>query len=46
MVDAARAATEGVEKYHPEWPVDIRDEHGELVARVVKTLYVRRKSAG
>ena len=27
----------------PEWDVDIVDESGELVARVHKVLYVRRK---
>jgi acyl-coenzyme A thioesterase PaaI-like protein len=43
MIDEARDATEGGEKYHPEWPIEIRDDSGELVARVVKTLYVRRK---
>ncbi|MDO9620759.1 MAG: DUF4442 domain-containing protein [Moraxellaceae bacterium] len=36
-------ATEGGQKYLPVWPVEIRDEAGELVARVDKTLYIRRK---
>lgn len=36
-----RAATAGGEKHHPVWPVEVRDEAGELVARVHKTLYVK-----
>ena len=31
------------EKYFPEFAVDIKDEAGEKVARVIKTLYVRKK---
>ena len=42
-VDQIRAATEGGDKMLPEWDVDILDESGELVARVHKVLYVRRK---
>ena len=30
-------------KYIPEWPVEITDETGEVVARVSKRLYVRKK---
>jgi acyl-coenzyme A thioesterase PaaI-like protein len=37
------AATADGQKYLPVWPVEIRDEAGELVARVDKTLYIRRK---
>jgi acyl-coenzyme A thioesterase PaaI-like protein len=44
MIDTVVAATRGGEKYQPEWPVEIRDAEGELVARVRKMLYVRRKS--
>ncbi|WP_148863628.1 DUF4442 domain-containing protein [Marinobacter fonticola] len=36
-----QAATGG--KVLPEWPVDIVDESGEVVARVHKTLYIRKK---
>jgi acyl-coenzyme A thioesterase PaaI-like protein len=36
-------ATAGGEKYLPTWPVEVCDEAGEVVARVAKTLYVRRK---
>ena len=32
------------QKYFPEFSVDIEDEAGEKVARVVKTLYIRKKS--
>lgn len=29
----------------PAWPVEITDSQGQLVARVIKTLYVRKKPA-
>lgn len=32
-----------VSKYLPEFVVDIKDEQGEVVARVNKTLYVKKK---
>jgi acyl-coenzyme A thioesterase PaaI-like protein len=35
--------TAGGEKYFPEFSVDIKNESGETVARVNKTVYVRRK---
>lgn len=38
-----RERTAGGAKYEPQRVVEIRDEAGELVARVRKTLYVRRK---
>jgi acyl-coenzyme A thioesterase PaaI-like protein len=31
------------EKYFPEFTIDITDTSGDVVARVVKTLYVRKK---
>lgn len=37
------AKTAGGEKYLPEFTINVVDERGELVARVRKTLYVRRK---
>ena len=37
------AATATGEKYLPEFHVDILDQHGKLVARVHKVLYVKRK---
>jgi acyl-coenzyme A thioesterase PaaI-like protein len=43
MLEDVRQHTAGGEKYLPVWPVEIRDEAGELVARVDKTLYIRRK---
>lgn len=42
---AIRAATAGGDKHLPEFTVDVTDAAGETVARVRKTLYVRRKSA-
>jgi hypothetical protein len=36
--------TSGAQKYLPEFSVDIENEAGEKVARVVKTLYIRKKS--
>jgi len=37
--------TSGGQKYLPEFSVDIENEAGEKVARVVKTLYIKRKSS-
>lgn len=42
-VDAIRAATDGGDKYLHWFPVDILDAQGEVVAKVRKQLYVRRK---
>jgi acyl-coenzyme A thioesterase PaaI-like protein len=36
--------TSSGQKYFPELSVDIENEAGEKVARVVKTLYIRKKS--
>ncbi|QNM97428.1 DUF4442 domain-containing protein [Chitinimonas koreensis] len=44
-LDAIRARTADGEKYLPEFVVDITDAKGEVVARVTKTLYIRRKPA-
>ena len=38
-----REATKGGDKYLPRWQVEIVDNDGECVARVNKTLYIRRK---
>ena len=35
--------TMGGQKYFPEFSVDIENEAREKVARVVKTLYIRKK---
>lgn len=42
-VEAIREATRNGDKHLPEWVVDVVDEEGEVVTRVVKTVYVRRK---
>jgi len=39
------AKTESGEKYLPEFVVDITNAQNELVARVTKTLYIRKKPA-
>ena len=44
MIAAVLEATANGEKHPPTWPVEVRDESGEVVARVRKTLYVRRKA--
>jgi acyl-coenzyme A thioesterase PaaI-like protein len=43
MIASVLEATASGEKHQPSWPVEVRDAAGELVARVSKTLYVRRK---
>ena len=43
LLDEIRRQTEGGEKYLPQLQVQIHDGSGTLVARVDKTLYVRRK---
>lgn len=43
QVAAVRAATDGGEKMLPQYVVELTDGAGEVVARVHKTLYVRRK---
>ncbi len=42
-VTTIKACTAHGEKYLPEFTVAIRDDAGETVCRVTKTLYVRRK---
>jgi acyl-coenzyme A thioesterase PaaI-like protein len=42
MIADVLAATAGGDKYEPTWQVDIKDEGGEVVATVDKTLYIRR----
>lgn len=44
MIDAVLDATAGGEKHQPTWMVEVRDDAGQAVARIAKTLYVRRKS--
>jgi len=43
-LEEIRAATADGEKMLPTWDVDVHDEQGELVARVRKVLYIRRKT--
>ncbi len=43
MLEEVRRKTAHGEKYTPTWPVEVVDEEGLLVARVEKTLYIRRK---
>ena len=42
-VDEIKRLTANGDKHLPEWDIDILDEDGELVARVHKVLYVRKK---
>jgi acyl-coenzyme A thioesterase PaaI-like protein len=42
-VAAIRSATTGGEKHLPRWTLEVLNEAGDVVASVVKTLYVRRK---
>ncbi len=42
-IKVIRAAADSQEKYIFERPVDVVDEEGEVVASVMKTLYVRQK---
>ncbi|MDG2283755.1 MAG: YiiD C-terminal domain-containing protein [Longimicrobiales bacterium] len=44
-VDEIRAATADGSKYHPEWTLEVLDEEGDVIARVHKTLYVRRNAS-
>ncbi|RDE19688.1 DUF4442 domain-containing protein [Motiliproteus coralliicola] len=40
-----KSHTDGGDKHYPEFWLEILDEHGELVAKVKKILYVKRKAA-
>ena len=42
-VEAIRSATANGDKYLPQWTLAILDGQDEVVATVLKTLYVRRK---
>ncbi len=42
MVEEAKAATAGGSRHEPTCAVEIRDERGDVVARVEKTLHIRR----
>ncbi|MBL8507440.1 DUF4442 domain-containing protein [Chitinimonas sp. JJ19] len=43
MLAEIRERTASGEKYLPQFVIDIVDEQNELIARVTKTLYVRKK---
>ena len=45
-LETIRAATAAGDKHLPAWTIDVTDEDGEVVARVTKTVYVRRKRVG
>ncbi len=45
-LEAIRSATAKGDKHLPRWRLTILDEHHEVVATVLKTLYVRRKREG
>ncbi|NOY23778.1 MAG: DUF4442 domain-containing protein [Acidobacteria bacterium] len=42
-LEEVRQNTEDGQKYIPIWPVKVVDEDGEVVARIQKTLYIRKK---
>jgi len=44
QIEAIIKNTSGGQKDFPEFMVDIENEAGEKVARVVKTLYIKKKS--
>ena len=44
MIQSARDGTRNGQRFRPEWAVEVRDEAGETVARVLKRLYVREKA--
>ncbi|RVU42464.1 DUF4442 domain-containing protein [Lujinxingia sediminis] len=44
-IDKVWLALENQRVYEPVFEVEIRDQKGELVARVEKTLYIRRKES-
>ncbi len=44
MLQTIRENTQNGEKFLPEYPVEIINEAGELVAKCIKTLYIRRKA--
>lgn len=44
QIAAARQGTAGGEKFLPTYAVDIVDTSGKVIARMEKTLYIRRKS--
>ncbi|MDA8138053.1 MAG: DUF4442 domain-containing protein [Desulfobacteraceae bacterium] len=43
LIDTIYSQTAEGQKYLPELPVEVKDQNGEIVARIIKTLYIRRK---
>lgn len=43
QIAEAKAKTASGEKFEPTYPIDIVDTNGTLVARVEKTLYIRKR---
>jgi len=43
MLNEVKLATANGDKFLPEYPVEICNEAGELVAKAMKTLYIRKK---
>jgi hypothetical protein len=43
-VDEIRAAADQGQKVEPRFTVDVTDAQGEVIARVEKLLYIRRKN--
>ena len=39
-----RLKTDSGEKYFPEFILEIKDENGDLIAKIKKTIYIKRKS--
>lgn len=44
MLEEARAATLNGDKFEPTYRIDVVDAEGKLVARIDKTLYIRKKN--
>ena len=45
MIEEIKENTQAGTKYLPEYEVQIRDQKGDLVARIKKVIYIRRKPA-
>lgn len=44
-VEAIRQATSDGSKHYPSWTVEVVDEASDVVARIEKTLYVRKRAS-
>ncbi len=42
-LEEVRQNTKDGQKYTPVWPIDVVDEEGDVVAKIQKTLYIRKK---